>query len=404
MLIHWIWLSRLPKVSASLKIALLYQFHDPEEIYEAGEDAFAAVDGITEKAVESLLNKDMTEAERILKQCSEKSISILTYADSGYPNRLRNTYEPPAVIYYKGRLPKWETVPAIGIVGTRKASGYGMQISQRMGAEIAACGGLVVSGGADGIDTQALVGAMKTGKPVVAVLGCGADVVYPAKNKGLFAQIEKQGCLLTEYAPGTPPHSWNFPQRNRIISGLSVGVLVVEAPEQSGALSTARHALEQGRDLFVVPGNIDSPNSIGSNALLREGAIASLSGWDVMREYENLYPGVVYRRESRHYADLMVAEKAQYPRIEPQKVSAADKKSIDNREKSQYSVMEKVQKDLSEEEKRVLQFVTLSPQNVDSIIAESELPAGKVLSILTMLAMKGVVQNHPGKCVSLKSS
>lgn len=404
MLIHWIWLSSLPKVSISLKMKLLHKFHDPEEIYEAEEEAYFTVEGMTDRAVEALQNKNLAEAERILNICSEKCISILTYADSAYPNRLKNTHEPPPVLYYKGRLPDWEKVPAIGIVGTRKASGYGMQVSERMGFQIADCGGLVVSGGADGIDTQALVGAMKTGKPVVAVLGCGADVVYPAKNKGLFWEIEKQGCLLTEYAPGTPPHAWNFPQRNRIISGLAVGVLVIEAPEQSGALNTARHALEQGRDLFVVPGNIDSPNSIGSNALLREGAIASLSGWDVLREYESLYPGVVHKREKRYDTDLLVAEKRVYPQIIPEKVSIADKKSIDNREKSQYSVMEKAQKDLNEEEKRVLQFVTQVPRNVDSIIAESELPTGKVLSILTMLAMKGVVQNHPGKCVSLKSS
>ena len=402
MLIHWIWLSRLTRLSTRDKLALLDHFGDPEEIYHAGRHLLSNVDGMSEKAMEVLLDKDLAEATQIQKACAAMGIRMVAYTDQGYPPRLKNTHEPPLVLYYKGILPDWEAMPAIGIVGTRKATCYGTQVAERLGCEIAACGGLVVSGGTDGLDTQAMLGAMKAGREVVAVLGFGADRVYPAKNRELFAQVEKQGCLLTEYIPGTPPHAWNFPSRNRIISGLSNGVLVVEAPEQSGALNTARHALEQGRDLFVVPGNIDSPASVGSNGLLREGAMPCFSGWDVLREYESLYPHTVHYVDSRVSRELLVAETAVYPDLKPVKAQTPDKKSIDNREKSQYSVKEKALPALSEEEKLVLQYVTDTPQNVDGILAQLDLPAGKVLSVLTMLAMKGVVENHPGKCVSLK--
>lgn len=399
MLIHWIWLSQLHGVKIRQKLHLLSVFRDPETIYEAGEQAFSAVEGLNEKTIESLMNKSLMEAGKILRTCSEKNISILTYYDTSYPIRLKNIEDPPLVLYYKGCVPSWELSPVVGIVGTRKCTAYGIQTGEKLGYEIAACGALVVSGGADGIDTAALEGALSAGKKVVAVLGFGADVVYPAKNRALFARIEKQGCLLTEYVPGTPAHSWNFPRRNRMISGLSHGVVVVEAPERSGALSTARHAMDQGRDLFVVPGNINSPNSAGSNALLRERAIAVFQGWDVVREYENLYPHAV----SQCKMPLRVAETPVYPDIQPIKEREADKKSIDNREKCQYSVKEKALPTLTEDEQAVVRHLTCEPRNVDAVIAEVELPAGKVLSILTMLAMKGVVKNHPGKCVSLKS-
>lgn len=402
MLIHWIWLSQLSKVTARQKIELLKIFHDPEEIYGAGEEALVQVEGMTAPAVQVLCNKDLTNARSVLKDCSEKSISILTFGDSAYPYRLKNMEDPPLVLYYKGCLPDWETAPAIGVVGTRKASAYGLQTACELGCEIADCGALLVSGGADGIDTQAMEGALQAGKKVVAVLGFGADVVYPAINRELFQRVEKQGCLLTEYIPGTPPYAWNFPKRNRIISGLSVGVLVVEAPVKSGALSTARHAMEQGRDVFVVPGNINNPCCAGSNELLRERAIPVFKGWDVVREYEGLYPDVIRRSTQPGFTDFAVAQAPLYPDPLPKQRKQADNKSIDKQEKSRYSVLESEKPDLTPEEQEVVSLLSDKPCPVDAVMANSQLPAGKVLSILTVLALKGVVKNHPGKCVSLK--
>ena len=402
MLIHWIWLSRLPRVTIRQKLTLLQLFRDPEDIYYAHEAALRQAEGMTEKAMENLAQKDLTEARQILNTCGEKSISILTYGDGAYPSRLKNIPDPPLVLYYKGCLPDWDNLPVIAVVGTRKASAYGMQTAAKLGYQIAACGGLVVSGLADGIDAWAMKGALLAGKKTVGVLGCGADVVYPAKNKELFAQTEKQGCILTEYIPGTPPNSWHFPQRNRIVSGLSAGVLVVEAPEKSGALNTAHHAADQGRDVFVVPGNIDAENCAGSNQLLREHAIAVLSGYDVVREYESLYPQSIIQNPGSAPSELLVAQEPVCPSISKVSAPPHDKKSIDNREKSGYSVKHDAFSGLTSEEQAVVDQLTRTPKTVDEVIAETQLPTGKVLSILTMLAMKGVVQNHPGKCVSLK--
>ena len=402
MLIHWIWLSRLPRVTIRQKLTLLQLFRDPEDIYYAHEAALRQAEGMTEKAMENLAQKDLTEARQILNTCGEKSISILTYGDGAYPSRLKNIPDPPLVLYYKGCLPDWDNLPVIAVVGTRKASAYGMQTAAKLGYQIAACGGLVVSGLADGIDAWAMKDALLAGKKTVGVLGCGADVVYPAKNKELFAHTEKQGCILTEYIPGTPPNSWHFPQRNRIVSGLSAGVLVVEAPEKSGALNTAHHAADQGRDLFVVPGNIDAENCAGSNQLLREHAIAVLSGYDVVREYESLYPQSIIQNPGSAPSELLVAQEPVCPSISKVSAPPHDKKSIDNREKSGYSVKHDAFSELTSEEQAVVNQLTRTPKTVDEVIAETQLPTGKVLSILTMLAMKGVVQNHPGKCVSLK--
>lgn len=397
MLVHWIWFSRLSQVTIGQKLSLLRQFRDPEDICKAEEEALSQVEGMTAGAIASLMNKDLTQAQRIITVCIEKNISILTYGDGAYPNKLKNIHNPPLVLYYKGFLPDWESVPAIAIVGTRKPTADGMQMAYKLGCQIAACGGLVVSGGADGIDTQALSGALEAGKRVVAVLGFGADVVYPSKNKALFDSICRQGCLLTEYAPGTPPNAWNFPQRNRIISGLCCGVTVVEAPQRSGALNTATHAADQGRDVFVVPGNPNNPACAGSNQLLLQRALPVFQGWDVMREYESLYPDTVTN------VGIVMLEKLPSKAVSDQcEPPQPAKKVIDNREKSRYSVKDTQMPALSEEEKQVWQQLTREPKMVDEVILAAHLPAGKVLSILTMLAMKGVVTNHPGKRVSLK--
>ncbi len=402
MLIHWIWLSRLPRMAVKQKLLLLQQFRDPEEIYGTHSAALRQIDGITEKAIESLENKDLTDARQVLNACSEKNISILTYHDGAYPSRLKNIEDPPLVLYYKGHLPDWDSMPVIGVVGTRKASAYGLQAAAKLGYQIAACGGLVVSGGADGIDGRAMEGALAAGKRTVAVLGFGADVVYPAKHRDLFTKTEMQGCLLTEYVPGTPPNSWNFPQRNRIISGLAAGVLVVEAPVKSGALNTARHAADQGRDIFAVPGNMDAECCAGSNELLRERAMPVFSGWDVVREYESLYPQSVHHHQGDCPELLTPPPQSPVTQISMASGTAADKKSIDNREKSGYIVNRDILSALTEEERLVVTQLTDQPKSVDAVIAGADLPARKVLSALTILAMKGVVKNHPGKCVSLK--
>ena len=394
MLLYWLWLHLLTGLSISQKRALLEYFHDPEQLYRATESAYRTAVQLPEEGYSALSDKDLAKARALAAECSQKRIGIVAIGDSGYPARLRHIPDAPVVLYYRGRLPNWEMLPAIGIVGTRRASGYGLQIAEKMGAQIAACGGMVISGAADGIDSAAMKQALLQGGPVVGVLGFGADVVYPASNRGLFAEMEEKGCLISEYPPGTPGYKWNFPQRNRLISGISHGVLVVEAPERSGALITARHAMEQGREVYVVPGNINSATSAGSNSLLREGATAVFEGYDLLREYESRFPGQIRKAEPKEITEI--PEKVEQVPTKPAK------KPIDNMKLTQYSVLNSGGPALTEEEKALLCHLTPKVEGVDEVIARSGMDAAKALSILTKLSLKGVVKHHPGKCISLK--
>ena len=394
MLIYWLWFHLLTGLTVSQKRALLEYFHDPEQLYRATESAYRTAVQLPEEGYTALSDKELKNARALAAECSQKRIGIVTIGDSGYPARLRQIPDAPLVLYYRGRLPNWEAYPAIGIVGTRKATGYGLQIAEKMGAQIAACGGMVVSGGASGIDGAAMKQALLQDGCVVGVLGCGADVVFPASNRELFTQMEEKGCLLSEYPPGTPGYKWNFPQRNRLISGISHGVLVVEAPERSGALITARHAMEQGREVFVVPGNINSDTSAGSNNLLREGAMAVFEGYDILREYETRFPGQIRKAEPKGITQI--PEKVEQVPTKPAK------KPIDNREVTQYSVLNSGASSLTEEEKTLLSHLTPKIEGVDEVIARSGMKTAKALSILTKLSLKGIVKHHPGKCISLK--
>ena len=407
MLIYWIWFAELPDIALWQKHILLEHFSDPEELYHARPDALSVIEDITDDIIKALQNKDLSRAHSILRACQEKNIHLFTLNDDAYPRRLKNTKDAPLVLYCKGFLPDLDNTPTVAIVGTRKATPYGMNVSRRMGAQIAACGGIVASGGATGNDTMALSGALSCKNPVIAVLAGGVDVVYPKSNTTLFSQIEKQGCLISQYPPGTPHYRWNFPVRNRVLSGISNGVLVVEAPENSGALITARAALEQGRDVFAVPGNIDVPTCAGSNALLQDRATPVLGGWDIMKEYEAIYPDKVHKATvPTLFHEEAPAAKVAEPATPPKKSSAKNigthKIPIDKEEKSSYSGIRNDLSGLSDQEKAIIACLTGTPKPLDDVIEQAGIPSQKVLSILTMLAIRGYVQNHPGGLVSRK--
>lgn len=404
MLVYWIWFAQLKGMSLYRKQQLLQQFRDPEELFRMDQ---RALQQLPPEVVEALQEKDLTESLQIVQDCRQRGIRILTYWDGDYPERLRNIEDPPVVLYVKGTLPDWQAQPVIGVVGTRKASSYGLQTAHLLAAQIAVCGGLVVSGAATGIDALSMEGALDAGKSTVAILGGGVDVVYPAKNRALYRRTEENGCLISEYPPGSRPFPGNFLRRNRIISGVSDGVLVVEAPAQSGALNTARHAYTQGRDMFAVPGNLGVESCLGSNALLQEGAYAALSGWDVVKIYENLYPGTVANRPVPMTKSAVkplpkVAEAPVLPEKAQKKKENTSKNLIDNLEKSTYSVLDKRQVQLSEAETAVLELLNDAPEYPDVILDRAELPSGSVQSILTRLAIKGFVQHHPDGRISRK--
>lgn len=419
MLLYWIWLAMRTGISDRVRLVLLERFGSPEHVYFAQSEAYREVGELRPEGLASLEDKNLKPAEQVLRDCADRQIRILTFRDAAYPRKVQNIPDAPLVLYYKGTLPDFDNAPVIGVVGTRKASAYGLGVAKRMGYQIAKCGAVVVSGIAGGIDGMSMRGALTAGGCTVGVLGCGADVVYPASNRSLYADTEKYGCLLTEFVPGTPPIGWNFPRRNRIISGLSDGVLVVEAPHKSGALITARCAADQGRDVFVVPGNIDVDSCEGNIELLREGGIAVRSGWDVVSEYAALYPDKIIHSEvpSRMagYPDevrreeqearapaIGVAQKVSSPKKAEPAESEKDKIVIDNGGKAPYSDQEKQYQSLSPAEKSVVEHLTDAPQLVDDVIAAAGIPASAVLSCLTMLEIKGVITRLPGKRVALK--
>lgn len=407
MLIHWLWFATRPNLSDRKKSYLLEVFTDAEEVYWAGQKELSEVEDIRHNERNSLLDKDLTQAEKILNQCMDKGIHICTYNDREYPYRLKHIFDPPMVLYYKGNLPDMNHVPVIAAVGTRRASAYGMQVAKRMGYQIASCGGVLVSGMAKGNDAMAMEGALLAGGTVLGVLGCGVDVVYPVANKKLFADVERCGCLLSEFPPETPPYSWNFPRRNRIMSGMSNGTVVIEAPEGSGALITARDALEQGRDVYAVPGTADMSGFAGSIELLREGATLVRDGWDVVGEYQHLYPNAVHPMTVQMPAEVdaiepqKVAQKPILPRSKLKSDKKNAKKPIDKSGNQPYSdVIERI-RHLPENQQQIAELLT-HERLVDEIIEETGMPAAKVSSALTIMEIKGIIRRLPGNRVALK--
>lgn len=395
MLVHWIWLAMLPGLSGRQKLELL-QRSAPEDLYALDRKA-----SLPENVLQHLLNKDLENARHIMKKCAEKGIGILAFPDSAYPDRLRRIDDPPLVLYYRGCVPALELQPVIGIVGTRSASSYGLRSAGKMGAQIAACGGIVASGGAFGIDSVALRGALESGGSTVAVMAGGLDKLYPATNTPLFTKIMENGCILSEYPPGEPAYKGNFLRRNRLISGISNALLVVEAPKVSGALNTARWASEQGRDVFVVPGNIDVESCAGSNALIGDIARAALDGWSVLKDYAYDYPGTVKQVQLRLQPEAL--ENLVDSSEKPLPKEKADKKIVDKKPDCSYSVKQMPAPALSDQEQAVMALLSAEPVPMDRLLDQLDMAPADVLNIVTRLSLKGVAQTHPGKFVSAKS-
>lgn len=406
---YWVWLTTLPGLSLSGQLRLLDTFGTPREVFLADGEALEQVEGLTQRERQQLELRDLRQADRVLEDCREHRIHILTMQDAAYPLRLRAIQTPPPVLYYKGELLAFDTLPVVAVVGARNASGYGLATAKRMGYQLGLCGGAVVSGAAKGVDSLALEGALSAGAPVAAVLGNGLDIVYPSGAQGLYRDVEAHGCLISEFVPGTRPLAGNFPRRNRIMSGLSLGVLVVEAAQKSGSLITAEYALEQGRDLYAVPGNLGQSHSVGSNRLIQEGATLATTGWDVLRVYQPQFPERLRRREGGGRLALTPEEAvpgqteapilpnpAENPGKEAQ-VPGKTEKRIDNEPKRNYIDLQQVVKTLTQDERKLVEVLRGGQLHVDDIILQSGLPAARALASLTLLEVKGYVTQQPGK-------
>jgi DNA processing protein len=359
---YWVALSLVPGVGSVLFKRLLDQFKTPDAVFRATLGDLLGVEGIGKRVAEEILKGPAEKkTERELRLLKEAGGTLLTIADEHYPLRLREIYDPPPLLYLRGELREEDNL-ALSIVGSRKTSPYGRWITERMSEEIVRHGITIVSGMARGIDSVAHAGAIAGGGRTLAVLGCGIDVIYPPDNRTLFGQIIDHGAVLSEFPMGSRPEGIHFPRRNRIISGLSIGVVVVQASAKSGSLITAEYALEQGREVFAIPGNIGADGSRGTNRLIKEGAKLVESSEDILEE--------ILPRWKRMREDSI---KVQSPG-----------------------------EGLPEEEKIVCQLLSESPLHIDVIIRESRLDPGKVSGLLLEMELKGIITQWPGKCFTKK--
>ncbi len=391
---YWVWLSE-QKLPTGLKLRLIEQFGTPESVYYAETDDYLQVEGMTQQFAALLADKSTAAADAILGDCERLGARILTMQDADYPVRLRNIYEPPCLLYVKGSLPLIDEEVAVAMVGTRTATPYGVETAEELAYAMAKQGALIVSGGAYGIDTAAHRGALRAGAKTVALLGCGIDVVYPRGNEQLYRDVAAVGALVSEYPPGTPAVGSHFPVRNRIISGLCLATVVVEAPERSGALITARTALEQGRDVYAVPGPVKAPMSRGCNRLIASGEAAlAADAADILWEYEARYP------HKLHCGHVELPRTMGY-----QARQEAAAKAVEQEERETLPTLDvrPGKTALTDDQACIVKCLKNGEMQVDDLIEAVGLPTRRVLSALTVLEIEGHVTQSGGKRFSLNA-
>lgn len=406
---YWLWLTTRKGLSNVGMLGLLNHFGTPEAAHFADPAEYDMIPGLTRMGKESLLDKSMADAERILSDCDRLGQRILTFGDATYPERLRNIYDPPAVLYLKGKDIDFDDQVAISLIGTREPTAYGIAQAQRLGHDLAAQGAVVVSGLARGLDSEGLRGALRGGGTVCGVLGCGLDVIYPKENKFLYQDVAAAGLLISEYPPGTEAKGTNFPVRNRIISGLSLGVVVVEGGFVSGTQITARAALEQNRDVFAVPGPVDGPMSYTPNQLIRRGeAMLVTSASDILQEYQGLYPHKI-RLKPGLAPDTPAIAPGVRPRQEQTMESGEEEasdtsakpvkeeKGVDKGEEIPYIHWKKLTPALTDDQRDVLLALREHSLVMDEIIEATQIPARRCTSAVVMLQLAGFVSEEAGR-------
>lgn len=366
---YWLALKSIMGIGNALFSALVDNWGTPEAVFSASASKLQTLPGITRKIADAVIGfKSWDKILRELELVRKAGINIVTYQDELYPVKLLEIYDRPVFLYLQGKLTSDDI--NIAVVGSRLASTYGKYTTERISRELAGLGLTVVSGLARGIDSAAHRGALAARGRTIAVLGSGLDIVYPPENKKLFATIIEQGAVISELPLGSPPIAFNFPARNRIISGMSYGVVVVEAGEKSGSLITAKLALEQGREVFAVPGSIDSAGARGTNKLIKQGAKLIENTDDILEEI--------------------------LPQLEKTKVFSAS--SVSRPE----AIKPPVKTELSKTDQEIVDIVSGGCLHIDEIITGTGLSPAEISSTLMALELKGLIQQHPGKYFSLK--
>ncbi len=412
--IYWLWLQYVLGYADTRIKDVIGNYGSAEIFFKAPADK-SAVCRLKPAQIKRLGLKTPDRFSEISDYCKTHGIKIIDISQKSYPARLKSIADPPAVIFVKGEMPEIDNEPAITIVGPRKPDEYGVKSAFSLGRRLTLGGCLVISGGATGVDSYAHMGALSAGGKTVAVLGCGIDADYLKSNRELREKISENGCLISEFPPSVGASRITFPMRNRIMSALSLGTIVVEAGAKSGALITAAHAAEQGRDVFAIPGNPSDPNFFGTNALIRDGARPLLTALDVFDEYISLYPDKIdikkafepkFRSGGEAFAD---AEKFSGNSEKPSKPSGrsfrgkdksvSDKpteKPVQNTKPSPASKREINKELLSDEAVKFYDGITVSPFFIDDIIAKTGLDSSDAIGAATELEVLGVIKSVPG--------
>ena len=393
---YWIWLSNA-ELSVRTKAALMEHYGDAETAFFAPAGEFAHIEGVSRADAAILERRDMSDTARIIEECQAQGLSVISYQDSAYPSRLRNIYAPPPVLYIKGRLPAVDDNAVIAVVGTRKATPYGLKMARTIAGEIVRCGGIVISGLTYGIDAAAAEGALHAGGICVGVLG----TAHQDDAGVLYAGVAERGAVISEYAPGSPAQRSFFRDRNRITAGLSVGAVAVEAPEKSGTRLFVAEAAAQGKEIFAVPGNADAKMSAGTIDMLKDGAKPVTCGWDVVSEFEYLFPGKLRKAP---------ASRGETRRIEAESVENAPvlqketKKVIDKENGRRYIDLKDQLRDLSETQLKIITAVDNGGTHIDDIIETTGLGTATVLAQLTVLEIKGYIRREAGRRIALNTA
>lgn len=397
---YWLWLSGAEQVSARAKAKLIRHYGGAEAAYYAPDGEFSSIDGIRPEEAAVLEQRDLRRAMRIADDCAQQGIQIITMQDAAYPKRLKNIYLPPAVLYVKGVLPLVDENALISVIGTRKATPYGLKMGRDIAYQIVRCGGIVVSGLTEGIDAQGAKGALIGGGKCVAVLGTPHE-----REAGRLAKdVEISGAVISEYPPGMEPQRIFFRERNRLAAGISVGVVVVEAPERSGTRLFAMEALEQGKEIFAVPGNADAENSVGTLALIKEGAKLVTDGMEVMSEFESLYPCRIKLTEKETAPDEKTPPETKERPAAPIKEDSQGKKSIDKGSDKGYIDLKTQLASLSEDQLKIITAIDKNATHIDDIIEATGLSTATVLAQLTLLEIRGFVRREAGRRISLNTA
>ena len=393
---YWLWLTTRKGVGQRSVLRALEYFGTPERVYFAQREDLELVPGLLPQALRGFLDKGMEESDAILGRCDQLGVQIMTIQDADYPERLRQLDDPPVVLYILGHRIRFDEEAAFGIVGARNPSAYGQEVAPMLGLELARHGALLVSGIAQGIDSLALRGALKGGGRVVSVLAGGVDVPYPWENRFLYQDVAAVGALISEYPPGTRHKAEHFPIRNRIISGLSLGVVAVECARFSGTMLTINHALEQNRDVCAVPGSIFAPMSQGPNWLLQQGARPVMSGEDILMGYwdqfpqklvhaPNMDPEIMRERLGPPSKGGQGETKPEPPPPQPQKEEKPRRPKI--------SLAEQRER-FTDDQLVVLHAMLEGADTADELVDRTQIPARRVLSALTMLQVDGAAEQR----------